>query len=508
MRNIFTNLQKHYIILLSAAFAISACEKKENTGNNDKHDTVKSGFWIIDEVTNSNCGSSSDPEHKTGIYYLELLEGNALEITEFPEEKKYPGQLTGRMVTWEHTYPSDNGQISVIFNGTLKDNFTKIEGTAEWTWSSGVFSCSGITTAVGKIVADTSVLFEGTWQGGWQSEDSDRNGKLYASVIQNDTLLSGSITIHEIMMVNTPLKGKAHGNIVFFGDVDDQIRFVGYVEGVKAKGRYYHDFWEDEGVWEATWSASVENKEMTVVSSVKLPDEQSQVIDMAFDGEYVWLLTHNQVIRIDEDAGIICAAETPGNAAEGIACYGDTLFVSNGFWEEWEEGKIFKAPIDGLCSVSNNKLGQYVHSVTFSSKNIELINTWEIGGQHPEFDFSFLSSDGLIFYAYDSGNRKVSRFNRTGQVLSSFNSPVEMVGGMHHNNNHIWLAEVTDGPDGSLVSVLKLNETGDLTEKYIPVSEVKTAQAMAVDGNNIWVVTFDWKSGNLTLEKLELTKTQ
>lgn len=319
MKELFLKTKLFYLPLFILLFIITACEKSDNTSSDETDSNIKSGFWIINEEVNGDCSGSEYPEYKTGIYYIKPLTGGAIEITEFPGNIKYKGKLSGNKVTWENSYSSGSGQTIVSFNGILKENYSQIEGSAEWTWTSSSYSCKGHTSVNGVKASDQSASFGGTWNGEWQSEEYGMSGSFCASVIQEDSILTGTISIPEIGMENASLKGNVYGNIVFFGDVDDEIQFVGLVDSKDAQGLYAYESLGDEGKWEATWSAPIVTKKLDKLSSVNLPEEISQVYDMTYDGENLWILTYDQVIKIDEKAVIIETKETPGIYPDGVA---------------------------------------------------------------------------------------------------------------------------------------------------------------------------------------------
>jgi hypothetical protein len=93
--------------------------------------------------------------------------------------------------------------------------------------------------------------FEGEWNGTWESEDNWYEGTFSASVIQVNNLLSGTISVPEIGMVDAALQGKVSGNVVYFGDINKIIQFVGLLGNETATGEYSYMSSTDDGSWMA-----------------------------------------------------------------------------------------------------------------------------------------------------------------------------------------------------------------------------------------------------------------
>ena len=245
-------LKKRYIIsclFLLTIVVFSSC-KKDDDGIQKLPEDI-SGFWIIAETITGNCHGSVETEQKTEIFSINQQDSKLI-ITIYPNGDKLNGTIDGDNISWKGTIPSGSGKIDIDFTGTATNNGDKATGTASWEWYSDTYRCSGTNVLIGNKVTVVTANFEGVWNGTWNSEENPVDGTFSANVTQTGTVLSGIINVPYLGLSNASLKGLVNGNVVFFGDVDDKIKFVGIVNGDAGEGTYCYMSLSDEGSWTGT----------------------------------------------------------------------------------------------------------------------------------------------------------------------------------------------------------------------------------------------------------------
>ena len=98
----------------------------------------------------------------------------------------------------------------------------------------------------------------GPWTGDWSSlTNSGLSGSFSLSVVQTDSVLTGTITVPYIGLSDAELTGTIAGNNMTFGDISNTITFIGVVNesGALAFGIYSYTALGDNGTWSATNSA-------------------------------------------------------------------------------------------------------------------------------------------------------------------------------------------------------------------------------------------------------------
>lgn len=99
----------------------------------------------------------------------------------------------------------------------------------------------------------TAADVTGEWNGTWVSlvfSALNVKGTFKATVVQNNTVLTGSINVPEIGMSNAQLKGTVDSTNITFGDIDGKIVFTGKVSGNSAaSGSYTYASLGDNGTW-------------------------------------------------------------------------------------------------------------------------------------------------------------------------------------------------------------------------------------------------------------------
>ena len=224
----------------------SSCKKEENNPLLNIN-----GFWIVNEAITGNCSGSTQTEQKTEIFEITQKDNN-LRIKIYPNGDELDGSIDGDKISWKGTLPTSNGKTDIDFTGTATNNGNQAAGTASWEWYSSTYRCSGTTTLSGNKVTAETANFEGNWTGAWVSKENSINGTFLANVTQSDTLLTGTIDVPFIGLTNAGLKGFVSGNVVYFGDIENKIKFIGTVNGSTGTGAYSYMSLTDEGSWTGT----------------------------------------------------------------------------------------------------------------------------------------------------------------------------------------------------------------------------------------------------------------
>ncbi len=227
----------------------SSCEKEENSDIKDVKRDI-SGFWIVNETIVGNCSGTTKTDQKMEIFKIKQQDNN-LKVTIYPNGDEIDGTIDGTKISWEGTLPSGKGKVDISFTGTITDN-NKAKGTATWEWYKGTYRCSGTTTLNANKVITKKVNFEGKWTGTWTNKDNSISGTFSANVTQTDTLLTGTIDVPLINLTNEDLKGFVSGNVVYFGDINNKIKFIGTINEDSGIGTYSYMSLSDEGSWTGT----------------------------------------------------------------------------------------------------------------------------------------------------------------------------------------------------------------------------------------------------------------
>ncbi|WP_024461978.1 hypothetical protein [Marinimicrobium sp. LS-A18] len=106
------------------------------------------GTWTF-SVTEDATECGSDFEESYVENYTIEQSGTDLTVIDYLGTE-FSGTLDGTSVNWSGTYDEDNGQttnsVSATINGVGDPVGLTIEGTGQWTYTEGDFSCSGTTT--------------------------------------------------------------------------------------------------------------------------------------------------------------------------------------------------------------------------------------------------------------------------------------------------------------------------------------------------------------------------
>jgi hypothetical protein len=209
------------------------------------------GTWSVQETVTGNCPGVDYPTTDTYMAAC-VQDGNNLTLTVPSNGASFAGTIADNAIALTGTIPTEDGVSSVNFSGTVSSDGNTVTGTATWTWTNGSRTCSGTgSNTMVKINPSTTIDVEGTWQGTWQSHAYGLSGTFSTNITQQNSALSGTISVPEIGMSGATLKGSVNGNIITFGDIDDKITFTGTVAGESAaSGTYVYPSLSDNGVWQ------------------------------------------------------------------------------------------------------------------------------------------------------------------------------------------------------------------------------------------------------------------
>lgn len=135
--------------------------------------------------------------------------------------------------------------------------------TGEWAWASVLakpdfseFSeLSWVPFAITVPATQTgSGSVTGTWTGTWLSSSHGVSGTFSANIIEQNSILSGTIKVPFVGLDNATLTGSISENYITFGDITGIITFTGNVNGNDSSGTYVYPQLSDTGTWLATKS--------------------------------------------------------------------------------------------------------------------------------------------------------------------------------------------------------------------------------------------------------------
>lgn len=130
-------------IMFGLTVSLSACSSGGGDGEGDKTAAPIGdlrGTWSVSEVVNAtDCGEGIYNDY----YNLEVISQNGSSITVSNSIDQFTGTLSGNSLTWSGSYPEDGGTTSSNVGLTVAPSCNSLSGSARWSWSNGVDSCSG-----------------------------------------------------------------------------------------------------------------------------------------------------------------------------------------------------------------------------------------------------------------------------------------------------------------------------------------------------------------------------
>ena len=228
------------------------CGDDNNPTGPEEPSADLTGTWVVQQIINGNCEGDNYPIEITDIATI-IQSENDLTITFSASGALFEGKISANNVTWSGSTSEDDGILSIEFSGSVSNDGTTVTGTATWTWTNDMYTCSGTTVVNAIKSTSTFVDVTGTWEGSWQSSVyTTMSGTFATNITQQDTLLFGTISVPEIHISEANLKGTIFGNFITFGDIEEKITFTGILmNDSTSSGTYVYSIHNDNGSWQA-----------------------------------------------------------------------------------------------------------------------------------------------------------------------------------------------------------------------------------------------------------------
>jgi hypothetical protein len=363
---------------------------------------------------------------------------------------KFRYMLSGYDADWVETHSAAVTQYSPpteLNSGEYR--FYVSAGNEEGNWSDSAVS---VITIIEKI--DTT----GTWWGMWESADRyGPSGFFMAEIYQEDTDISGTITIPEIQMYDAALVGTVTDDSITFGDILEEIVFTGTVDaGLTAEGDYVSEPFYDSGSWSGRL---VDIRNASIAESVAYSQWMD---DFAFGEGDIWISDFDEILRMRIDGTVVAALPYPGDIAGPITFDGTHLWCA----DRWTN-VVYKLDTTGTVVSSFDAPGYYTDAIAFDGECL-----W--------------TTDGTTLYRLDT----------TGTVLSSsafpWSPPVE--GLTFDGTNLLVLGWQTEGIlevdfDGNVVAILRGTDFS-----------LDDAACLAFDGADLWYSDYRLEMHKITVE--------
>ena len=471
------------------------CKKDgEEISGPQKPSSDLSGTWVVDETISGNCPEVKYPFTRTDIY-LVTQSGNKLTILTTSTGGSFEGTISADKVTWERTLPESGGELKLNFSGRVSSDGQSISGDATWIWSLGNLSCSGSAEISTSKVIQPIMDVTGEWKGTWESVSTGLKGQFTSAVVQQGGSLTGTITVPEIGLNKAQLKGSVTGNTIAFGDINDQITFVGVLgeDTVSASGTYYYPALGDYGSWTADKSGSGGSSGLQILASFPIPGD-TWVTDMAYDGEDLWILAGKDNIHKFSTNGEFAGSYlTPGSYPVGIANDTQHLWVGD---SNWGNAKIFKLERDGNTVIKAPGFGRstglatdglHLWAADDDYQNPQIFKIEPDGSvidsiASPGTQIKGLTLDGknLWLSARDNAESKIFKLDLSGNVLFSFKAPAFSTGGLAFDGQNLWFSYYPDKKIYQIDTLGTVTDTIDAPCQY--------AGDLAFDGTYLWVL--------------------
>ncbi len=349
--------------------------------------------------------------------------------------------------------------------------------------------CSDSTSPKGDGGPESPVNVQGQWIGAWESSVHAAQGDFVLTLLQDRTVLTGTIDIPSIGMSDVAVSGTVTATQIAFGDIDQRISFVGTVtaDSLSASGTYNYPAINDQGTWEATKGAG---GFITLVDSLGVPPVVSG--DITFDGEHFRLLGANEMIyTVDPSIGVVDSLVTPGAYPSGIAFDGEWLLVGDGsmgahriFLVDPVHPSVLRSPgSSGITGLAYD--GSYLwcindHYATPTIYQLDPDGTVVGSLSCPGTSARGLAYDGshLWYTAFDAGRTNIYRIDLTGTLVSFFEAPTFLTAGLTFDGSHLWCAGRFDH------KIYQLDTAGQTISSFDSPGE--SPADLAFDGTHLW----------------------
>jgi len=147
------NTISNIAVVMSAALFITSCS---SGGGGDSAPAAPvgdiTGSWSVNETSDAtNCGDGIVVSN----YTLTVTSQAESAITYTSNSNTFNGTLSGNKLTSSGSYPEGGGTVTGSTTITIDSVCSAFTGTATWSWSDGVDSCSGTATLTGTRINST-----------------------------------------------------------------------------------------------------------------------------------------------------------------------------------------------------------------------------------------------------------------------------------------------------------------------------------------------------------------
>jgi len=138
-----------FVVVAGCALGgLVACGGSSGGGGPEAPTVNVTGRWSTAETVDASaCGEGVYVEDDT---YAALQNGAVLQVEPSSSGLTFVGLVSGNTLVWSGSYPDSGGTTTITSLAMTVDvSQTGFSGTANWTWSDGVRSCTGSTFVVG-----------------------------------------------------------------------------------------------------------------------------------------------------------------------------------------------------------------------------------------------------------------------------------------------------------------------------------------------------------------------
>jgi hypothetical protein len=213
------------VLAMFAALAILyiGCNSSSSGGaavvNPEEYADVSGTWQISEEVNDSECWGDDHTSYDN--YQLSVTQsGNSITVTD-QQNNQFTGTVSGNSLSWSGSFQQDGGTLTIT-SMSLTITGNTITGTANWTWTNGIKTCSGSTRVNGiRTSSSDNVPFAGTWKLGYS--EKQMTGPCDTEDMDLDEEVTIIVNGDKIIMLVTgsePWTGTLTGNSAVF-DIEE-----------------------------------------------------------------------------------------------------------------------------------------------------------------------------------------------------------------------------------------------------------------------------------------------
>ena len=153
------NLRLISLVVASICLGLSACQKSSGGGGGSPPPAAAptvdaQGTWSIDELVTAASTDCAGEIGTLDTYGITVTQSGA-NLTVVTPAGTFSGTVSGDTIRWTGSFPEDGG-TTTITQMTLTVQGDSLSGTSDWTWSDGVFFCTGSTQIGGTRTGTTT----------------------------------------------------------------------------------------------------------------------------------------------------------------------------------------------------------------------------------------------------------------------------------------------------------------------------------------------------------------